>query len=467
MFTYSCICICKLVSSFPYLHHFYRDCDDGDTSVDVKDQIPEGENNFNDENGDQNIEDVSSITDMPSNEIPGEEKQDTTGVDITNLTQQISPRHKNAEVRRARYSCRFCSKPFVYLTSLQKHEAAPHTGRNCKFCLKPFSDMAKLKKHEKIYCRLKSHVTNIEKTKKDGSQPKATNETEVFSCKFCSRQFKIRGHWWCHERMYCDANPNRLTGRSKTSVLTERMYICRYCSKSFIHRGSWWRHEKYYCNVNPSCNERKVSTELGPVSKEGKTDLYSCHYCSKCFIHRGSWWRHEKTHSGTKPFACKYCPKAFGGKPHLLRHERVHLGIKPFCCGICGKAFSDSSNLRNHEKIHDGYKSFLCSVCGKSYCNKALLLKHELVHTGIRAHICEICSKTFVDASDLKKHVKCHNEVRPYLCSECGKSFTQSWQLKSHINIHAGLKPYTCQVILFMFSGPCVSLYLVSASIFR
>lgn len=433
-------------SSHTSVYHFYRDCDGG-TSVEVKDQFPEGENDCNDADGDRTIKDASSTADMPTSEIPGGEKHDTTDADDINLTEQISPKQENAKIKQARYSCRFCSKPFVYRTSLQKHEAAPHVGRNCKFCLQPFSDVEKLAKHEKIQCRLKSNVIKSEKTK-DGSQPSVTNETGIFSCKFCSRQFKIQGHWWCHERMYCDENPIRLTDRSKTSVLIDRMHVCRYCSKSFVHRGSWWRHEKYYCNMSPSCNEKKVSasTELGARSNEGKTDLYSCRYCSKSFIHRGSWWHHEKTHSGAKPFACKYCPKAFGGKPHLLRHERVHLGIKPFCCGVCGKSFSDSSNLRNHEKIHDENKSFLCSVCGKSHRNKALLLKHELVHTGIRAYSCEICSKTFVDASDLKKHVKCHNEVRPYLCSECGKSFTQSWQFKSHLNIHAGLRPYTCQV---------------------
>ena len=121
--------------------------------------------------------------------------------------------------------------------------------------------------------------------------------------------------------------------RSKATMVF-KPYSCDYCSKSFRRKGHKKRHERihtgerpYPCNICGKCFNRSYSLKLHESIHSGELP-YSCTICEKSFCRSSILKAHERIHTGEKPYSCDYCSKSFRQKGHMKSHERIHTGEK-------------------------------------------------------------------------------------------------------------------------------------------
>nr|XP_020669410.1 zinc finger protein 883-like isoform X1 [Pogona vitticeps] len=256
--------------------------------------------------------------------------------------------------------------------------------------------------HEGMYSSVKKKV-GLDSVPKIQKMPL---KEKSHRCQYCGKVSDCRAHLIIHERTHTGEKPHK----------------CSVCGKSFTRKESLIIHERFHTGEKP----------------------YKCSVCGKTFSDKIGRLIHERTHTGEKPYKCSECGKSFGTRCNLLRHRRVHTGEKPYRCSDCGQSFRYRPQLVIHEGSHKGEKPYKCAECGESFSQTRHLVIHKWTHTGERPHKCSVCGKTFNQKSDLITHTRTHTGEKPYVCSECGKSFISSCQLRKHERIHTGEKPYQC-----------------------
>jgi hypothetical protein len=137
------------------------------------------------------------------------------------------------------FSCNFCPKKFISMTSLQIHEII-HTGEkpfDCKFCDKKFNQKGNAKTHEALHYEDK------------GIEGK-------FSCRFCKEKFHYHHVMIRHLKIHTNGKP----------------YDCTYCGKLWAKKSRLEPHEK-------SCKrrmERKQKKGNKKLTKTKPTKLAKC-----------------------------------------------------------------------------------------------------------------------------------------------------------------------------------------------
>ncbi|CAG9812369.1 unnamed protein product [Chironomus riparius] len=139
-----------------------------------------------------------------------------------------------------------------------------------------------------------------------------------YSCKHCSKKFKVQSALERHERVHNNSKP----------------FICETCNKGFSQKEMLKRHLMIHLPI-----------------EEAK---FVCHICNKRFRQKDPMRQHIlKVHSNTDVMKkrCHLCEKEFAHSSGLSRHLLNHTG-KKFTCEICQRIFTDKSAFKRHGSVH-------------------------------------------------------------------------------------------------------------------
>ncbi|XP_044592926.1 zinc finger and SCAN domain-containing protein 2-like [Cotesia glomerata] len=170
-------------------------------------------------------------------------------------------------------------------------------------------------------------------------------DTFEHQCKFCPKQFKVKGDLTNHVRFHHKEKPVNCTVCGK---------LCQNSGSLYVHQK--WAHfkPKFECKI---CKRRMVTQEnleQHMLTQHEKREKIVCAECGKTFTKKDSFKRHMAVHTGSKPHNCPICNKAFARQSQLRQHVLIHTGKRPFVCDICGKAFTQKPGLICHRKTHPG-----------------------------------------------------------------------------------------------------------------
>ncbi|XP_021920845.1 zinc finger and BTB domain-containing protein 24-like isoform X2 [Zootermopsis nevadensis] len=174
-------------------------------------------------------------------------------------------------------------------------------------------------------------------------------------------------------------------------------FACVECNKSFAQKSYIKEHMKIHTGEKP----------------------YACTVCGRNFRNNYMLKVHMRLHTGEKNFKCEECGALFTERGALASHFRTHTGVKPFVCIFCGRKFAQNPALKRHLRIHTKEKPYMCDHCKTCFADRGTWRNHVRIHTGERPYKCTLCEKTFVQRTNLQAHIKTHTDERPFPCQIC------------------------------------------------
>ncbi|XP_050089596.1 zinc finger protein weckle-like [Anopheles aquasalis] len=161
------------------------------------------------------------------------------------------------------YSCDFCDKTFVKLSSTKLHILANHQDFRtyvCEECGKSFATRSALKEHLIIH-----------------------SDEQPFQCAYCPRRLKNLGRLKAHEDTH-----------------NETVYVCPHCGLKL--------------NTRRTLNMHLV------VHSDKKR--FKCQYCGNEFKRGKALKAHLILHTGLRPYACPFCDKTFTNGSNCRNHKK-------------------------------------------------------------------------------------------------------------------------------------------------
>jgi len=242
------------------------------------------------------------------------------------------------EEKESRFSCDNCSKKFLSMSHLRRHEVSVHLEikSTCTFCGVQFSREDNLEAHTKL-------------VHGDG------NNTEY----------------------YCELSN---------------------CDETFTKKSNFERH----CHTKPRecvvCTEIFCTLKQLQQHHKSEHSKFRCEKCDKSFPLKSHLNRHLaanlKTAGGSFKNQCDVCNEVCCTKLDLLKHKKVTHRESPekseFECSHCNKAFNSRFGLKAHTVNRE---EKCCPKCGKVFCNGRDLTVHSTDVHGVRK--CEICNVSF------------------------------------------------------------------------
>ena len=193
-------------------------------------------------------------------------------------------------------TCGQCSKKFIRINDLRKHELE-HAGE------KPFScGQCPYKFSRRI--ALIIHLRRRHTDKKSRS------------CHVCSEQFCGKAE----------------LSRHVMTHTVEKPFACETCERTFAYRSDFENHLRTHTGEKP----------------------FACETCGRRFAVKHNLSQHMRTHTGEKPFSCETCHMSFARKNTLQNHQKTHSDKGAFVCETCQKSFSRRHTLKNHQAKHCG-----------------------------------------------------------------------------------------------------------------
>uniref|UniRef100_A0A8C6KRZ1 Zinc finger protein 236 n=1 Tax=Nothobranchius furzeri TaxID=105023 RepID=A0A8C6KRZ1_NOTFU len=390
------------------------------------------------------------------------------------------------------YRCDQCSQTFNVEFNLTLHKST-HTmcDFTCPVCNKRFSRIAGLKSHimlhkkeENLICSVCGDEFVLQSQLSlhlDEHQKELSGVRVAYTCKSCSKEFKMFTEYKEHTKSHIRMRPYKCTHCNKafnqkvvlqTHMVKhtgEKPHLCMFCPASFSQKGNLHSHVQ------------RVHSETKGVP------LFPCLDCSCVFKKLGSLNAHiSKMHisvievplvllshlsSFLLLFSHFITPSLRLGEvaqPHppepaiametainqdILQVSEGHLtiqetfltclgsireedGIRWHGCPYCSKEFKKPSDLVRHIRIHTHEKPFKCKQCFRAFAVKSTLTAHMKTHTGIKAFECQCCLKCFSTSGSMKVHMRLHTGARPFPCPHCDKIFRTSGHRKTHIASH-------------------------------
>lgn len=324
-------------------------------------------------------------------------------------------RHRITHIDCRPFRCKMCHKCFKRNDKLIEHIKVVHSkiginkktpDKTCNVCgeqdaaITVFVENKALKFCEKCNLSKKERINS------------SNNESKLFQCDLCSRNFSRKDHAVRHRLSHLDVKP----------------FECYICQKSFNRNDRLLRHLKTHPNARP----------------------FSCKVCFQAFADRTELKNHQLTHGSSKNnlHKCDVCQKEFRDKNRLQKHLFVHEDYKPYTCEMCEKSFKLEEALLSHQREHSNRKPFKCTICGLAFKMEETLKQHLLVHSNVSINTCQICSKTFARRDKLKTHYLIHLDVRPFICSICNSAFKRKDKYGRHCKEVHGVGSDVTEVII-------------------
>ncbi len=327
---------------------------------------------------------------------------------------------------------------------------------------------------------------------------------KTFSCNFCQKAFKLRGHLRRHLKVhsgekpykcrFCDRCFSQSCGvKSHERIHTgEKPYKCQHCSKQFVSKSARTIHRRKCPHNQPlvlSQNELKtilskeelnllpeisqnINTsetlksgsdlmvkslgELEDPSSEAQDDVshgVQSEHITALLLSAQKGGKQLTNHdklTGEKQFCCSVCGKRFSYRATLKRHLLLHTGEKPFKCDFCDKVFSQASHKVSHQRVHTKEKLYQCSECDAKFVFNTQLTSHiDKAHQGVYATRKVLPSKKqswlHIESVGDAGRAACGTPLGQYPCPECGKICNTRSQWVQHQRRHTGEKPFVCQ----------------------
>jgi len=324
----------------------------------------------------------------------------------------------------------------------------------------------------------------------------------LFSCKFCSEDFSLKGDLESHcSQVHDSAKPYNCPKDNCSYIAESYHYLVRH-----VHRY----HDSIKRVVCQICHKDFRSQKSLKTHYKIEHDTYSkCRFCSKHFKTISDLEKHcLEIHENEKAFKCSKHPCNYETSnaktlaKHLMSVHRIYDENKKCVCPICFLPVNSEEALQDHVFIMHRSKDYLkcrfCSVqfkqqkllkehcleihnepnafmCKKEDCffkahNMLLICKHLKCHRtkmekspektertkkhalpdveSKATYQCKHCDRLFVAKSNLSKHVtERHSELKYKQCRICFKEFKSVPELEKHCNTIHNTKPYICPYV--------------------
>lgn len=238
--------------------------------------------------------------------------------------------------------CLLCDKPFVYRSSMIKHQQKVHNVG-----VKVPNNKRKIDCDDELMAGDKSKKSNFKLKDKE-----APFNTVNYVCDLCSKSFKSKQTVLQHLKSKHGSQRRKPADIGPT-------YKCDDCANVFTGLMVYRCHMRQFHPDKPWIPQKRTVVQV-----------HLCDLCGNEFATRGQLKAHMNHHNNERPFKCQICGRDYLQKAHLKDHLNTHSGAKPYKCLYdgCTREFTHASGRVAHHKIvHEVFKKYKCEFCPREY----------------------------------------------------------------------------------------------------